>query len=249
MNLSRLSLAIAFLAAGAPGLQAQQGSVAARLTARGLPTDLARQVQQIADSAAARGVPSGPLADKAVEGWAKHVSAARITAAVRQFAGRMAEAGSAVRSGGLQAPPGIVVAAAAEAMSGGIDADEIGQVVRAAGTAGAAAPGLSVAAALRAQGLDSKQAVTIVVDAMQHHRSMAQLLDLPSVARVMHDQGMSPGQIGDKLLHQGLGDDGGGGVGRGEGGDRRGGNRDRPPSVPPGMGRPDFGVVHRTIMK
>lgn len=240
MKAIRLLLVAGAVAALPPVLAAQQGSVEARLTARGVPADLAREVQAIATDAAARGVPADPLADKAIEGWAKHVPAARITAAVRLFAQRMAEAGAAVRDAGLRAPPGAVVAAAAEAMGGGLKAEEIRSVVRAAGAAEVAAPGLSVAAALTAQGLASKQAVTIVVDAMHRRRPMSQLLDLPSVARSMHDQGMSAGEIGDRLMPHHGGDDAGGG-GDGE---HRGNKGDRPPTVPP---RPDNLVVHTTL--
>lgn len=225
----------------APGsLAAQDGSVAARLTARGLPADLARQVERIAFDAAAQGVPAGPLADKAIEGWAKHVPTERIVSAVRQFAGRMAEAGAAVRGGGLQSPPGSVVASAAEAMGGGLAADQIRTVVRAAGTAEEASPALSVAASLAAQGITTRQAVTIVVDAMQHRRPMSQLLDLPSVARSLHDQGMSPGEVGDRLLPH-HGEDGHGE--EGQGGERHGDRNGRPPGAPPGLEHP-AGPVH-----
>ncbi len=238
----RTWLVVAALVAVPPALVAQQSDIGVRLTARGLPADLVAQVQAIATDAAAQGVPSGPLADKAVEGWAKHVTSERIVSALRVFAGRMAEAGAAVRSAGLRTPPGRVIAAAAEAMGGGLDADEVQSVVRAAGTADDAAPGLSVAASLAAQGIGAKQAVSIVVNAMQHHRTMSQLLDLPSVARAMHEQGMSPGEIGDKLLpHRGSDDAGG------EGGDHRGGKgSDRPPVVPP---RPDNLIVHSPLAK
>jgi hypothetical protein len=210
-------------------LAARQGSVVSRLSARGLPAALAREVQRIAADAAGQGVPPGPLADKAIEGWAKHVPPARIVSAVRLFAGRMAEAGAAVRSAGIQNPSGGVIAAAAEAMGGGLKAEEIRMVVRAAGAAEEASPGLSVAASLAAQGIGSKQAVTIVVDAMEHRRPMSQLLDLPSVARSMHDRGMSPGEIGERLLphHRDAG-----------GGEHHGDKNDRPPGVPPGPGHP-----------
>jgi hypothetical protein len=230
----RTLVLVALMAAPGP-LAAQGGSVTARLTARGLPAELARQVQRIASDAAAQGVPAGPLADKAIEGWAKHVPSDRIVSAVRQFAGRMAEAGAAVRGGGLQSPPGSVVASAAEAMGGGLEADQIRTVVRAAGTAEKASPALSVAASLAAQGIASKQAVTIVVDAMQRRRPMSQLLDLPSVARSLHDQGMSPGEIGDRLLPHHVDD--------GPGAERHGDKNDRPPGVPPGPNHP-AGPVH-----
>jgi len=224
-------LALAVLAVLPAALAAQEpgAGLGARLSARGLPADLVQQVQRIASDAAAQGVPAGPLADKAVEGWAKHVPPARLVAALRQFAGQMAEAGAAVRSAGLENPPGSVIAAAAEAMGGGLKPDQVQSVVRAAGSAEEASPGLSVVASLTAQGLGASQAVSIVVEAMRHRQSMSQLLDLPSVARSLHDQGMSPGEIGDRLLpHH---DDG-------PGGGEHHGDKDRPPGVPPGPSHP-----------
>ncbi len=228
-------VALAILAAAPEALAAQGASVGARLAARGLPADLVQQVERVAADAAAQGVPAGPLADKAIEGWAKHVPPARIVSALQQFAGRMAEAGAAVRAAGLEHPTGSLVAAAAEAMGGGLKADEIGTIVRAAATPEAAAPGLSVATSLAAQGISDAQAVTIVVNALRRGRSMAQLLDLPSVARSMHEQGMSPGEIGDRLLPH-HGDDPGGGGGQGDQHGNKGGNR--PPVVPPNPDHP-----------
>ncbi len=181
-------------------MPAQGVDIEARMQARGVPADIAGQVAAIAADASARGVPEGPLADKAIEGWAKRVPAPRILDAVRAFAGRMESAVQAVRSGGLANPPGQVVAAAAEAMGGGLRAQEVGEVVRAAPSPSAAAPGLSVAAALAAQGLGSGEAVSIVVGAMRNHRSVAELLDLPSVARAMRDEGMSASEIGEHIF-------------------------------------------------
>jgi hypothetical protein len=211
----------------APGLLAAQGGgVEDRLTARGVPASLAHRVASIAADAKARGVPDGPLADKAIEGWAKQVPADRIVAAVTRFAEQMVTARSAVRGAGVDAPSGAVIAAAAEAMRSGMRAEQVRSVVQAATVAEIAAPGLSVAAALSAQGLGGDQAVKIVVSAMHNHQSMSELLDLPSVARAMHDQGMSPGDIEHRIL------DGGGADGHD--GKRAGDRSDRPPTVPPG---------------
>jgi hypothetical protein len=201
MNRMSLLLAAAPLLAAPASLAAQRVDIATRMEARGLPSDLAAQVVAIAAGASAHGVPEGPLADKAIEGWAKHVPSPRIVAAVRSFADRMGVAVQAVRGGGLQSPPGQVVAAAAEAMGGGLGADEVRAIVRAAPNPTAAGPGLSVVAALTAQGLASHQAVAIVVGAMHSRRSVADLLDLPSVARAMRDQGMSASEIGEHILN------------------------------------------------
>jgi len=224
MSAIRGIIAAAVLAAAPALVAAQQGDVEARLQARGLPADLARDVAAVATDAAARGVPTGPLADKAVEGWAKQVPAPRILTAVRAFAGQLADARDAVRAGGLAEPSGDVVVAAAEAMGTGLGAGPVASVVRAAPNAAAAAPALSVTAALAAQGLGSEQAATIVVRALHSHRPMVQLLNLPSLARVMHSEGLAPGDIGRKMLEGG--DD--------EGVEHASPTRGvRPPGVPP----------------
>ncbi len=210
----------------APAVLSAQGGVAGRLEARGVPGSLAHEVAAIAAAAAARGVPEGPLADKAIEGWAKQIPAPRILSAVRRFADQMASAREAVKGAGVEAPSGAVIAAAAEAMRSGMRAEQVRSVVRAAAAADIAAPGLSVAAALSAQGLGGDQAVKIVVGAMRNHQSMAELLDLPSVARAMQDQGLSAGDIEHRILD--------GGDGADQGGQRTGDQGGRPSGVPPG---------------
>jgi hypothetical protein len=192
-------LVAAAVLAAVPALAAAQQDVEARLEARGLPADLARSVAAVAADAAARGVPAGPLADKAVEGWAKQVPPDRILTAVRTFSDRLTEARQAVRAAGLTQPPGDVVVAAAEAMSTGLGAGHVESVVRASPTAAEAAPALSVTAALAAQGIGGEQAATIVVRALRGHRPMVQLLNLPSLARVMHSEGLGPSEIGRKV--------------------------------------------------
>lgn len=227
--LRRSVVAVATVFLLAPAVLAAQGAgIESRLQTRGLPADLAHRVATVAATAAARGVPDGPLADKAIEGWAKQVPPDRIVVAVQRFADQMASARDAVLAAGIASPQGPVIAAAAEAIRSGMRTDQVRMVVQAAGAGAIAAPGLSVAAALSAQGLGSDQATKIVVGAMQSHRSMAELLDMPSVARAMHDQGMSPGDIEHRMLDGGW--SGGGDQGSGRTGDRG----DRPPTVAPG---------------
>ncbi len=217
-------IAVAVLAVIPAFAVAQPSSVEARLESRGVPPEVAHEVATIATDAAARGVPAGPLADKAIEGWAKQVPAARILTAVREFADRMASAADAVRAAGLREPSGEVVVSAAEAMGSGLGAGAVGSVVRAAPTPAAAGAALSVTAALTAQGLPSDQAATIVVRTLRSHRPMTQLLNLPSQARVMHSEGLGPGDIGRKMM-EGSDDDGGARTSPVRG--------VRPPGVPP----------------
>ncbi|OGU00654.1 MAG: hypothetical protein A2085_07305 [Gemmatimonadetes bacterium GWC2_71_10] len=181
-------------------LLAQAAAVHTQLAARGLPADLTVAVESLAARAGAQGLPWEPLADKAIEGWAKHVPAARIVAAVRVFAGRMGEGRSAVRGAGVAEPDAALIRAAAEALGSGLAQPEIGAVVRAAPRLALAAPALTVAAALRAQGFSSEQAVAVVAESMRGGRTMTQLLDIPQAARAMQLQGMPPGEIGRRIL-------------------------------------------------
>jgi len=225
--------------------RAQQGDLRAQLTSRGLSVELVDGVAAIAADAAARGLPTAPLADKALEGWAKRVPSARIVSVVQQFAGRMVEARDAVRTAGAATPSGDMVTAAAEAMNRGMSAAQVGEVVRAAPAAPSAAPSLRVAAALSAQGMQMEQAVTVVARAMHDGRAVQQILDLPSTMRAWQAQGMAPPEIGRRML---AGAPSGPGM-RGPGGPRpegapRGPGAGPPPGRPvpprsgPGAGRP-----------
>ena len=201
--LVRRMLVLGVVLALPAALAAQEPDVRAQLAARGAPPDLAQGVAAIAADAAARGLPQGPLVDKALEGWAKHAPPDRILSVVRRFAARMDDAREAVALAGLAAPPGELVAAAAEALGRGLSAPQVGEVVRAAPQVPLTAPGLRVVAALAAQGLPVDQAVAVVADALRGGRTMAQLLDMPSVMRAMQGQGMSPPEIGRQMMEGG----------------------------------------------
>jgi hypothetical protein len=223
----------AVLAFRPAALGAQEVGVRSRLAARGLPAELVREVAAVADDAAARGLPGAAVADKAIEGWAKHVPAERILSAVQQYAGRLGEAYAALGRSGLAEPGAEIVVAAAEAMGRGLGAADVGAVVRAARAPAAIAPGLTVAAALTAQGLAAGAAVGVVVDAMHRGRTVNQLLDIPSMAQAMRSEGLDPGEIGKRMIR---GDEPG--TGRGAiPGATPGGETGvhRPPGLPPGV--------------
>jgi hypothetical protein len=211
-----------------------QDDVRARLESRGLPTDLVDQVTAIAADATARGLPTAPLADKAIEGFAKQVPGARIVAVVRQYGERMIDARNAVQTAGVSAPEGRLITAATDAMGRGFVADDIGRVVRAGPRAEIATPGLTVAAALVAQGMPTSVATDIVAQAIQRGSSPAQILDLPSVARTMQSQGMSPSDAGREMLHGGRGPGGPDGNGGPRPDGPRVGGEDRGGHGPPG---------------
>jgi len=222
-------LLMAALCAATPaGLAAQQAEVRTRLEARGLPADLVQSVTEVAAAADAQGLPAVAIVDKAIEGWAKRVPAPRVVAAVRQYAARLGEGRDAVGAAGLARPPEAVVIAAAEALGRGIGAEQVGQIVRAAGEPAALAPGLVVAAALAAQGLGGERAVGVVVEAMRAGRPVDELLDLPSVAREMQLRGMNAAEIGRRMMR-------GGGPGATRPGGAAGGAGPRPPGMPGGL--------------
>ena len=214
-----LILGGALLLAGA--LRAQD-PVRARLEARGLPADLVDQVTAIAAEATAQGLPADPLAGKAIEGFAKQVPPARIVAAVREYGNRMQQGRDAVRGAGIAAPTSEVITAAADAMGRGLRNEEINSMVRAARGPDRLSSGLTVAAALTAQGMPPQRAVAVVNAAMQNGRSSSQILDLPSSAQAMQLQGLTPDQAGERLMRGGFG----GGPGSGSGSSGQGGMRD-----------------------
>jgi hypothetical protein len=218
----RLCICAAVLATLPPGRLAAQ-DVRARLEARGLPADLVQQVTLIAADATAQGLPTAPLADKAIEGFAKQIPAPRIIAAVRQFSARMLDARSAVHDAGVAAPPGDMVTAAAEAMGRGFQASDVGHVVRAAPRAELAASGLTVAAALTAQGMTTPRAVEVVTSALKGGNSSAQILDLPSAVRAMQSNGLTADEAGQQMLRGGPPGDGGRSGGPGPNGGQPGG--------------------------
>jgi hypothetical protein len=217
----------ALLLAAAP-LSSQEVAVRAQLEARGLAPTLIAEVAAIAADATAQGIPTGPLANKAIEGWAKRVPEARIMMAVRQMSAQMIQAQTALRAAGLDGPPGMLIAAAAEALGRGMRPEDVRTLLDAVPAPDQAGDGLRVAAALAAQGLGREQAVAVVVRALRRGEPAARLLDLPSIAQALKAQGLGPAQIGKQMM-EGGGMMGSRGQGQGAGG--------RPPGVPPG--RPD----------
>ena len=209
------------------GLIAQEPAVRTQLEARGLAPELVEEVSTIAADVTAQGLPTDLLVGKAVEGWAKHVPQARIVAVVRQQSQQLVHARDALRIQGWDAPSGPMITASAEAMGRGISAQQIGVVIEAAPTHEAAFPGLRVVAALSAQGLGNEQAVQVVTRAMRRGETPEEILNMPSFARALRAQGMGPAQIGERLM-QGGGAMRGAGTGPGMGA--------RPPGVPPDPG-------------
>jgi hypothetical protein len=179
-------LAIA-VAAGLPA----QADVAARLSGRVSP-EVAAAVGQLADSAARQGLPVEPLVEKAIEGGAKGVPAARVLAAVRSLVARLGEAATAVRAAGATANAE-VVEAGAFALNAGLDRREVESLVRRSRPPYLPAATLRVAGTLAALGVPPGETADVVQQAIDAGTSPGDLLDLPQRVEKGVAHGASPG--------------------------------------------------------
>jgi hypothetical protein len=212
--------------AGVP-LAAQERDVRQELAQRGAPPAFVDAVMVQVAAAREAGLPPGPVADKALEGWAKHVPADRVASALAQVRARLEEGRGALRAAGVGAPGDAAVVGAAEALGRGLTREDVGELAGAAPDPEAMGAGLTVAASLHAQGLDRRAAVRAVRDAYAHGDGPAQLYELPSAVADLTGRGVPVGDVARRIM------EGGGlplppmaGQGQGAG---------RPGTVPPGL--------------
>jgi hypothetical protein len=162
-----------------------------------------RAVQDIAADAAAQGLPTEPLVQKAIEGGAKRVPSDRLIAAVRALAARLAGAAQAVRAAGVATPQADVVEGGADGLSAGLDASQVGALVRASRAPYDPALVLRVAATLAAIGVPPKQTVQLVESVIKDGKSPSDLLDLPGEVQADVAEGATPEQAADHVGHGG----------------------------------------------
>ncbi|MSR06297.1 MAG: hypothetical protein EXR93_04390 [Gemmatimonadetes bacterium] len=193
---------VATLAAGALSAQepAATSDVRGELLARGAPAELANQIQQIAAQAIREGLPVEPLANKALEGWAKHAASDRLVIAVGDLRHRLAAARDAALGAGLSNPASSVVSAAAQALARGMTPDDVRTLIRSAGRTDAAATGLMVASSLAAQGIERGAATHAVGQAFKDGHTPNEVLELPSVAASMMARGMTVAEVTTRML-------------------------------------------------
>jgi hypothetical protein len=199
----RVVLGLTLLGAGPTWAQAAADSlpdVQQQLVARGAPPELAAQVQQIVSRAANEGLPTGPIADKALEGWAKRAPADRLLMAAGDLRVRLAAGRQAALEAQVQNPPAALVAAAAQALGRGMTPEDVRTLVRSAGPVEAATTGLMVASSLAAQGIGRTAATRAVERAFRDGRTPSQVLELPSVAAALIARGMSVGEVTTRML-------------------------------------------------
>lgn len=198
----RILLLVVALTLVPSAVSAQAGDIRQQLVARGATAAFADAVAELVAVAQNDGLPGGPIASKALEGWAKRalVTPERVLAVLRQIPGRLSVGRDATVAAGLDPAPGNVVAAAAEALGRGMTLDQVRELVEAAPTPEAAATGLLVASSLVAQGLETAAAVKAVGDAYRGGRPPDEVLELPSAVAGLFARGAAPADVARQIF-------------------------------------------------
>jgi hypothetical protein len=235
--MKRLWTLATFLAIIAAGASAQESDIASRLRDAGAGQEFAQQVATIVAAAQAEGLPTGPIEEKAIEGWAKRnrVTPDRVITVLEQTHLRLREANQIAMETHLELHDarGAAVAAAAEALGRHMNREQVRELIESAPTPEAAAAGLTVAASLVAQGLDADAAVHAVQAANRGGGPPENVYELPSAMANMRARGATLNDVARQIL-EGGGLPMPGGVGAGVGGN---GGPNRPSVLPPSKGR------------
>jgi hypothetical protein len=196
----RLGCVVALaLGVAAPRVGAAQ-DVAARLDGR-VPAAVVQAVRDIAQGAAARGVPVEPLIQKAIEGGAKGVPADRVITAVRLLATRLDAAHTALRDAGIARPGAEAVESGADALNAGLSAAQVRALARMSQPPYDPSVTLRVAATLAALGVPATTVLALLEDHIKAGRSPSELLSLPSDVQADMARGATPAQAAQGLGH------------------------------------------------
>ncbi len=182
----RRSLVLAaFLAAGSANALLGQDRVA-RIREAYSP-DAAAQIEAVVEAAGRNGVPVAPLYDKALEGAAKRVPAARVMPALREYSGRM-ERAQGLLSGTREVA---WLVAGADALRRGVAADALTSIGR---DAGARTPmALVVMGDLVEAGVPAGRAMEVMQEALVRTTGDQGLLDVPTaLRRLVRDGALAP---------------------------------------------------------
>lgn len=168
-----------------------QGDPRSRLSGR-VPPAVAAAVSLLVDSAHARGLPAGPLVDKALEGAVKGVAPDRIVTAVGGVFQRLDAAATALRTAGGPGPGDDAVEAGAFALDAGLTAGDVAELARATDRSHPTAVALQVAGLLAALGVPRAETVGLVRATIQSGRPLGDLLSLPSQVQAAMASGSPP---------------------------------------------------------
>lgn len=181
MKVMRSLILAAVLAAGSThALLGQDRS--ARIREAYAP-EAAEQIEALVQEAGRNGVPTAPLYDKALEGAAKRVPAARVMPALREYSGRMQRAQRLLGSTREVA----WVVAGADALRRGVAADALTSIGREAGTRTPMA--LVVMGDLMEAGVPAGRAMEVMREALVRTKGEEGLLDVPTALRRLVREG------------------------------------------------------------
>lgn len=168
-----------------------QGDPRSRLAGR-VPPAVVAAVSLLVDSAHARGLPAGPLVDKALEGAVKGVAPDRIVPAVRGVLRQLDASATALRTAGGSRAGEDAVEAGAFALDAGLTAGDVGEIARAAERSYPTAVALQVAGLLAALGVPRAETVGLVRATIGSGRPLGDLVNLPSQVQAAMAGGSPP---------------------------------------------------------
>ncbi len=147
------------------------------------PPEAAAEIQALVAEAARNGIPTTPLYDKALEGAAKRVPAARVMPALREYSGRMRQAQGFL--GGTSEAAWVV--AGADALRRGVESDALTSIGQ---EAGARTPmALVVMGDLVEAGVPAGRAIEVMQEALARTQGEDGLLEVPTALRRLVREG------------------------------------------------------------
>ena len=181
VRVKRSLILAAVLAAGSANVLLGQDR-AARVREAYSPEEAA-QIEALVGEAGRNGVPVAPLYDKALEGAAKRVPAARVMPALREYSGRMQRAQGLL--GGTREAAWVV--AGADALRRGVGADALTSIGQ---EAGARTPmALVVMGDLVEAGVPAGRAMEVMQEALVRTTGEDGLLEVPTALRRLVREG------------------------------------------------------------
>ena len=189
---TRLAVVFAIVLTAVPclaqGLAAGDRDTILRLAAdRGVSADETGELLRALDEAGEKGLPVAPLANKLREGLAKGVEPMRIAAVVKQMAGHLGAADALVRELNVTAGPARedAVTLLADALAGGVSADEVRELRRQAQpSATAPLPSDSLAGAakglslIKSASLPAADGTAVMAEAVRHGYRSHEMLEV-----------------------------------------------------------------------
>jgi hypothetical protein len=185
----RPTIVLALATLAAPRLLAQTD--VSRLEGR-VPAEVATAVSALVDSARARGLPTRPLVDKALEGASKGAPPDRIVFAVHDVLGRLTRTAAAIHAATAGAATDQEVEAGSFALSAGLSESDIGELVRSVAHHEPATVALQVAGALAALGVPRAQTVSLVRAEIESGLPVSDLTNLTGQVQAAMAGGVPP---------------------------------------------------------